>query len=428
VLTIYLTYYPNMEKREIKYIATSKLTPYIRNSRTHSDEQVAQIVASITEFGFTNPILVDDKGLIIAGHGRLQAAQRMGLKEVPTIDVGYLSESQKKAYVIADNKLALNAGWDFDMLKVEFEDLMEDDFDLSLLGFEQKEINDILSVQIDGLVDKDQVPEIEDDPISKPGDVWILGEHRLMNGDSTAIDAMDKLMGDDRADLIFSDPPWNVNYGAESHPTYKSRTILNDHMKDDEWSEFVSGFCNSFYIYSKPGALIYLVMSAQEWPVVDHHLREVNFHWSSTIIWKKDTHVLSRKDYHTQYEPIWYGWNSDAPRLNPLKDRKQSDVWDFDRPMVSDLHPTTKPVELVERAINNSSGGKDIVLDLFLGSGSTLIAAEKTGRICRGMELDPKYCDVIIKRWQDFTGQVALHEESGKTYNELNEQNVGQKK
>ena len=193
-----------MEKREIKYIATSKLTPYIRNSRTHSDEQVAQIVASITEFGFTNPILVDDKGLIIAGHGRLQAAQRMGLKEVPTIDVGYLSESQKKAYVIADNKLALNAGWDFDMLKVEFEDLMEDDFDLSLLGFEQKEINDILSVQIDGLVDKDQVPEIEDDPISKPGDVWILGEHRLMNGDSTAIDAMDKLMGDDRADLIFS--------------------------------------------------------------------------------------------------------------------------------------------------------------------------------------------------------------------------------
>lgn len=411
-----------MEKREIIYKKTKDLIPYARNSRTHSDEQVAQIVASIKEFGFTNPILVDEEGLIIAGHGRVQAALRLKIDEVPTIALEYLTEAQKKAYVIADNKLALNAGWDFDMLKVEFNDLINMDFDLSLIGFDDKELNQILADPTEGLVDPEVIPEIPVEPISKVGDMWLLGNHRLLCGDSTLVDNIDRLMIN-KADMIFSDPPWNVNYGDNlANGKYKDRKILNDSMNAEDWSVFVDGFCKSFLIGSKPGAIIYLVMSAQEWPVIDKYLRENNFHWSSTIIWKKDTLVISRKDYHTQYEPIWYGWNSDASRLKVLEDRKQSDVWDINRPKVSDLHPTTKPIELVERAINNSSNPNDVVLDLFLGSGSTLIASEKTGRVCYGMELDPKYADVIIKRWQDFTGKDAIHEELGKTYNEINEQ------
>ena len=411
-----------MEKREIIYKKTKDLIPYARNSRTHSDEQVAQIVASIKEFGFTNPILVDEEGLIIAGHGRVQAAQRLKLDEVPTIALEYLTDAQKKAYVIADNKLALNAGWDFDMLKVEFNDLIDMDFDLSLIGFDDKELNQILADPTEGLVDPEVIPQTPVEPISKVGDMWLLGNHRLLCGDSTLVDNIDRLMIN-KADMIFSDPPWNVNYGDNlANGKYKDRKILNDSMNAEDWNVFVDGFCKSFLIGSKPGAIVYLVMSAQEWPVIDKYLRENNFHWSSTIIWKKDTLVISRKDYHTQYEPIWYGWNSDAPRLKVLEDRKQSDVWDIDRPKVSDLHPTTKPIELVERAINNSSSPNDVVLDLFLGSGSTLIASEKTGRVCYGMELDPKYADVIIKRWQDFTGKDAIHEELGKTYNELNEQ------
>jgi len=408
-----------MEKREIIYKKTKDLIPYARNSRTHSDEQVAQISASIKEFGFTNPILIDEDGLIIAGHGRVQAAQRLNLDEVPAIVLEYLTEAQKKAYVIADNKLALNAGWDFDMLKVEFNDLIDMDFDLSLIGFDGKELNQILADPTEGLVDADTIPETPAEPISKVGDMWLLGNHRLLCGDSTLVDNIDRLMIN-KADMIFSDPPWNVNYGDNlANGKYKDRKILNDSMNAEDWNVFVDGFCKSFLIGSKPGAIVYLVMSAQEWPVIDKYLRENNFHWSSTIIWKKDTLVISRKDYHTQYEPIWYGWNSDAPRLKVLEDRKQSDVWDIDRPKVSDLHPTTKPIELVERAINNSSSPNDVVLDLFLGSGSTLIASEKTGRVCYGMELDPKYADVIIKRWQDFTGKDAIHEELGKTYNEL---------
>lgn len=411
-----------MEKREIIYKKTKDLIPYARNSRTHSDEQVAQIVASIKEFGFTNPILVDEEGLIIAGHGRVQAAQRLKLDEVPTIVLEYLTDAQKKAYVIADNKLALNAGWDFDMLKVEFNDLIDMDFDLSLIGFDDKELNQILADPTEGLVDPEVIPETPVEPISKVGDMWLLGNHRLLCGDSTLVDNIDRLMIN-KADMIFSDPPWNVNYGDNlANGKYKDRKILNDSMNAEDWNVFVDGFCKSFLIGSKPGAIVYLVMSAQEWPVIDKYLRENNFHWSSTIIWKKDTLVISRKDYHTQYEPIWYGWNSDASRLKVLEDRKQSDVWDIDRPKVSDLHPTTKPIELVERAINNSSSPNDVILDLFLGSGSTLIASEKTGRICYGMELDPKYADVIIKRWQDFTGKDAIHEELGKTYNELNKQ------
>ena len=398
--------------KSVEWLETATLIPYAKNSRTHSDAQVAQIAGSIKEFGFNNPVLIDEDNGIIAGHGRVLAAQKLGLQAVPCIRLAHLSETQRKAYVIADNRLALNAGWDDQMLTLELQELNAESFDLSLLGFEADELNALLNPikETEGLTDEDAVPEVPEEPKTKPGDIYKLGRHRLMCGDSTSIDAVEKLMDGQRADMIFTDPPWNVNYGAVDKGNaqgYKPRTILNDHMSEEKWDDFITSVCGSLFAASKAGCPIYVVMSAQEWPVVDKCLRQAGFHWSSTIIWAKDRLVLSRKDYHTQYEPIWYGWNESAARLVEVADRKQSDLWQIDRPSKSDLHPTTKPVELVERALQNSSEARANVLDLFGGSGSTLIACEKSGRTNFSMELDPKYCDVIVKRWEDFTGQKA---------------------
>jgi DNA modification methylase len=398
--------------KTVEWLETATLIPYAKNSRTHSDAQIAQIAGSIKEFGFNNPVLIDEDNGIIAGHGRVLAAQKLGLQAVPCIRLAHLTETQRKAYVIADNRLALNAGWDDQMLTVELQELNAESFDLSLLGFEADELNALLNPikETEGLTDEDAVPEVPEEPKTKPGDIYKLGRHRLMCGDSTSIDAVEKLMDGQRADMIFTDPPWNVNYGAVDKGNaqgYKPRTILNDHMSEEKWDDFITSVCGSLFAASKAGCPIYVVMSAQEWPVVDKCLRQAGFHWSSTIIWAKDRLVLSRKDYHTQYEPIWYGWNESAARLVEVADRKQSDLWQVDRPSKSDLHPTTKPVELVERALQNSSEARANVLDLFGGSGSTLIACEKSGRTNFSMELDPKYCDVIVKRWEDFTGQKA---------------------
>jgi len=397
---------------QIKEVAVDKLIPYAKNSRTHSDQQVAQIAASIKEFGFRNPILVDGVG-IIAGHGRLMAAQKLGLDKVPTIDCSDMTPSQKKAYIIADNKLALNAGWDTAMLTIEMQELEVEGFDLDLLGFDDKELNALLEPEIvDGLTDEDEVPELPEEPKSKLGDIYILGNHRLMCGDSTSIDAVEKMMDGDKASLVVTDPPWNVAYGtnlANNAQGYKQRTIMNDNFETtQEWEDFLSGFMGNIIAFTMKGCPIYCVMGASEWPAIDKALRDGGFHWSSTIIWAKDTLVLSRKDYHTQYEPIWYGWKDDGPRIWTVQDRKQSDVWECKRPKRSELHPTTKPVELIERAVLNSSNAGTIVFEPFGGSGSTLIACEKTGRKARLMELDPKYCDVIVKRWEDFTGQKAV--------------------
>lgn len=398
--------------KQVEWLELNGLIPYAKNSRTHSEAQVAQIAGSIKEFGFNNPVLIDEDNGIIAGHGRVLAAQKLGLQAVPCIRLAHLSETQRKAYVIADNRLALNAGWDDSMLTLELQDLKAEDFNLDLLGFEADELNALLNPikETEGLTDEDAVPEVPEEPKTKPGDIYQLGRHRLMCGDSTSIDAVEKLMGGQKADMVFTDPPWNVNYGAVDKGNamgYKPRTILNDHMTDDKWDDFVTGICSALFASSKPGCPIYVVMSAQEWPVIDKCLRQAGFHWSSTIIWAKDRLVLSRKDYHTQYEPIWYGWNESAARLKEVEDRKQSDLWNIDRPSKSELHPTTKPVELIERALSNSSKQNANVLDLFGGSGSTMIACEKLGRTNFSMELDPKYCDVIVKRWEEFTGQKA---------------------
>lgn len=401
------------------------LVPYARNSRTHSDGQIAQIAASITEFGFTNPVLIDADGGIIAGHGRVLAAKSLGIEAVPVLVLDYLTETQRRAYVVADNKLALNAGWDADLLRVELADLQAFDFDLGLTGFSDDELAGLLAQSSEGLTDPDIVPDVPETPVSAPGDIWVMGDHRLMCGDSTVQTDVDKLMAGERGDLLFTDPPWNVNYGAVKAGNaqgYKPRKILNDHMNDAGWAQFVAGFCASFYAVTKPGALAYVVMSAQEWPAIDKGLREAKFHWSSTIIWVKDALVLSRKDYHTQYKPLWYGWNEDGPRIMQVPDRKQSDIWNIPRPRVSDLHPTTKPVQLIERALLNSSARGALVVDLFGGSGSTLIACEQQGRRCRLMELDPKYADVIVQRWEQFSGRVATLEATGQTFREVSDE------
>jgi len=388
----------------------AELVPYARNARTHSKDQIEQIAASIRAFGFTNPLLIDEANGLIAGHGRLLAARSLGMDTVPAIVLSGLSDTQKRALILADNQLALNAGWDEDLLRLELADLAADGFDLSLTGFGDDELGRFLLDPTEGLTDPDEIPDVPADPVIRMGDLWILGSHRLKCGDATVPADIDDLMRREKADILFTDPPWNVNYGAVKAGNamgYKPRTILNDHMDADRWAAFVGGFCGAFKTATKPGGLAYVVMSAQEWPSIDKGLRDAGFHWSSSIIWVKDQLVLSRKDYHTQYEPIWYGWNDDGPRIMHVPDRKQSDIWNIARPKVSALHPTTKPVELVERALLNSSVRDAVVLDLFGGSGSTLIACEQQGRRARVMELDPRYCDVIVTRWQAFTGKDA---------------------
>lgn len=402
------------------------ITPYHDNPRVNTDA-INVVKKSLSEFGFQQPLVLDKDNVIIVGHTRFAAAKELGFENVPCYVADNLSEDKIKAYRIMDNKSAEYASWNYGLLTKEITDLLENDYDLEFTGFTDVELEDMgFDMNLESFVEEPQseedvIPEMtEDPPISKMGDVWILGNHRLLCGDSTSVDDVEKLMNKERADMIFTDPPWNVNYGEDTAGgKYKDRKILNDHMEEDEWADFVMGFCSCLKLASKGGCMTYLVMSAQEWAVVDKTLRDSGFHWSSTIIWAKDALVISRKDYHTQYEPIWYGWNADDSRLSPLLDRKQSDVWNVDRPRVSKLHPTTKPVELVERAINNSTQRTNLVLDLFLGSGSTLIAAEKTGRRCFGMELDPKYADVIIERWQNYTGKNAVLESTDEIYNSL---------
>lgn len=394
---------------EIRWLDPRSLKPFENNAKLHPADQVQEIVDSIQERGFMQPIVVDKGMVIVVGHGRQMASLAMHLERVPVIVADHLSEEQLAAYRLADNKMA-ETGWDFPKLAVEFKRLKTLNIDLARTGFKAPEIKRIISrfeKSQDLQTDANDIPTTVE-PRVKAGQLWAMGEHRLLCGDSTSPVDIDKLMGGAQADLIFTDPPWNVNYGADmdefNAQGYRPRQIMNDHKEPEEWRKFTQAFCSALFRASKPGCPIYCVMSAQEWPIIDASLREAGFHWSSSIIWAKDRLVLSRKDYHTQYEPIWYGWNSDGPRLVPLADRTQSDVWNIPRPSRSDQHPTMKPVELVERAVMNSSNIGDIVLDLFGGSGSTLIACEKTKRKSFSMELDPHYADGILQRWANATG------------------------
>ena len=397
-----------------------RLIPYIRNARTHSDEQVAQIAASIAEFGWTSPILTGGDGIIIAGHARLQAARKLGMTEVPVIVLDHLNEAQRRALVIADNRLALNAGWDEEMLRVELESLQGDDFNLDLLGFADDEIEALLAEPEEtgaGNTDDDAVPEVPDTAVTVPGDVWLLGDHRLLCGDSTQMESVEKVLAGGLADMTFTDPPYNVNYGATMKDKLrkKTRKIANDNLGDG-FEQFLRDACVNLLAVTK-GA-IYICMSSSELHTLQKVFREAGGHWSTFVIWAKNTFTMGRSDYQRQYEPMLYGWKEGTDHFW-CGARDQGDVWFVKKPVSNDLHPTMKPVELVERAIRNSSKGRDTVLDPFGGSGSTLIACEKAGRQARLIELEPKYCDVIIRRWQEFSGKEAKLDTDGRSFSEV---------
>ncbi|MFL0805538.1 MAG: site-specific DNA-methyltransferase [Agarilytica sp.] len=395
--------------------ALDRLIPYARNARTHSDAQISKLMGGIKEFGFVNPILVGEDNVIIAGHGRLLAAQKLGMDKVPVIILKHLSDVQKRALVISDNRIADDGGWSEELLQLELADLDGLEFDLDVLGFDDEELENLLDFDSDDSVDADaNIPEPEDNPISQAGDIWVLGDHRLMCGDSTKSEDVDALMEGGLADMCFSDPPYNVDYGnsAKDKMRENDRRIMNDNLGNGFYDFLLAAMQNAV---ERTKGCLYVCMSSSELDVLQSAFRDAGGRWSTFIIWAKNHFTLGRSDYQRQYEPILYGWKEGNDHFW-CGDRNQSDVWFFDKPVRNDLHPTMKPVALVERAIKNSSKTHDIILDLFGGGGSTMIACENTKRHARLMELDPKYVDVIIKRWQILSGSEAVRVSDKQTY------------
>lgn len=376
---------------QIKYKPAKDLIPYARNSRTHSEAQIAQIAASIKEFGWTNPILLDGENGIIAGHGRLLAALKLGEEKVPTIELSHLDENQKRAYVIADNKLSLNADWDNELLAIELTELKSAGYDLGLTGFSDEEISALNPEKIEGLTDEDQVPEPPPEPITKPGDIWVMGKHRLMCGDSTSIDAVDALMDGNQVDMVFTDPPYNVAFNGRSG---KHGVIANDNLAEDEFDQFIGEVLQTIKAVNAPAYYIWC-----NWKFYATLQRELEY--KSCIVWAKNVFGMGT-NYRHQHEFCLFNGSIDPEIKN------ESDLWQVKKD-TNYVHPTQKPVELSERALGNHKKAKNI-LDLFGGSGSTLIGCEKMKRRAFLMELDPKYCDVIVKRWEEFTGKKAVLE------------------
>lgn len=397
---------------EIIYKKVNDLIPYINNSRTHSEEQINQIVASINEFGFTNPLLIDEKDNIIAGHGRLLASKKLKMEEVPCIVLSGLTEAQKKAYIIADNKMALNAGWDEELLKIELENLKELDFDLKLTGFNVDELDDILGTEEEKEVVEDNFEiEVPEESKAKLGDIYQLGNHRLMCGDSTSIDDVEKLMNGNLIDLFLSDPPYNVDYSSKNKFLNKfqkgnriQKDIENDKMSSDDFYQFLLEVFNNACIVMKDGASYYIFYPNAEYTNFKNSLEDSGLKVHQYLVWVKNNHVLGMNDYQYKHEPVFYGWK-EGDSHKWFSDRSQTTVLNFNKPLKNDLHPTMKPIDILAYLINNSSN-KDYnnVLDLFGGSGSTLIACEQLNRKCYMMELDPHYISVIIERYINFTG------------------------
>lgn len=413
----------------ITHKAVDSLIPYARNSRTHSGEQVTQIASSIKEFGFTNPVLIDEDDGIIAGHGRLMAARKLDMEKVPCIKLTGLSEAQKRAYIIADNKLALNAGWDEEMLRIELGDLADMDFDLELTGFSLDEIEDLQTEPEpeEGLTDEDAVPDASEQPVTVEGDVWVLDNHRVMCGDSTSVDAVERLTGGNKVDMIFTDPPYGMSYGggrARGDHSLDKETggvkvkahgeIIGDNLQGDDLLTMVRDAISTARAWSKDGGGTYVCFTWRTYSEFEAALESCGLEVKNCIVWDKKSIGLGNSHYRPQHEFIFYcggEWHGD---------KSESDVWYMSRGSTGDyVHPTQKPVELIERAIDNSSKSGDSVIDSFGGSGSTLIACEKLHRHARLMELDPKYCDVIIKRWQDYTGNQATLEGDSRPFDEL---------
>jgi len=389
-----------MADLKIEYLLATDLVPYENNSRTHSQQQVDQIKRSMTEFGFTNPILIDEHNGIIAGHGRLQAAQELNIKLVPTILLKGLTKAQRKAYVIADNQLALNAGWDLDALTEELLTLKDVDYDLSLLGFDDNFLGNVLSEVVEGQTDEDAVPEVPEVPVTVEGDVWILGKHRLMCGDSTSIDAVEKLMDGQKADMVFTDPPYNIDYQGVSD---KRDKIKNDKMSDADFLDFLTQSIMSC-------ETMYVCCSWQYAHLFKQAMENMARKPKAMIVWNKVNPAQHLDKYFKQHEIIFYYGDFGGQKT------LRGDIWEMKR-QKNTVHPTMKPIELIDMAMQDQPD-KSNVYDSFGGSGSTMISCEKNQRNCYMMELDPKYCDVIIKRWQDFTGKQAIHE-NGKSFAEI---------
>ena len=408
--------FPAYKKAKVEY-----LIPYARNSRTHSESQVDKIAASIKEFGFLNPIIVDGDGGIVAGHGRLLAAKKLGMEYLPTIEADHLTDAQRRAYVIADNRLALDAGWDDDLLRVEFDDLRADGFDLELTGFTLDEISALQIEEVKGLTDEDSVPEVPEDPITVEGDVWLLGNHRLMCGDSTSIDAVDKLMDGQKPNTMVTDPPYGVELdqswrddalGSKALGKGNAGLVENDDQADwtDVWALFT-------------GNVAYVWHASKFTDVVMESLRKTGLEPSQQIIWNKSVMVMGRSDYHFKHEPCWYAIRKGQGH-NWKGDRKQTTIWDASPPNhimggskeEKTTHPTQKPAALYEKSYLNHTNPGEYVYEPFGGSGTSIVVCEKLGRRSLTMELDPKYCDVIVKRWQEFTGNEATLETTGEAF------------
>lgn len=386
---------------ELKLIDIDELIPYANNARTHSKDQINKLRSSLREFGFINPILIDKDYNILAGHGRVMAAREEGIKEVPCVLVEHLTEAQKKAYILADNRLAMDAGWDDEMLALELENLKELDFEIDLTGFDAAEIDELFSNIHDKDVQDDDFDvdaALEEEPISKQGDIWLLGRHRLICGDSTKAETYEKLMEGNKANLCVTDPPYNVNYTAGSE---NERKIKNDNMEDKNFYEFLLASFKNIFNSLDDGAAAYIFHADTEGLNFRKAFKDAGFHLANVCIWAKQSLVLGRSDYQWQHEPILYGWKPTG-KHRWYSDRKQTTIWNFDRPTKSELHPTMKPVPLVAYTIQNSSMSNCIVLEPFAGSGSTLIACEQLGRICYAIELDEKYADVIVKRYIEY--------------------------
>lgn len=397
--------------------AVASLVPYARNARTHSPDQVDQIAASIREFGWTIPVLVDEAGTLIAGHGRVMAAKKLGISDVPVMVAEGWSEAQRKAYVLADNKLALNAGWDNELLRVELEGLKELDFDISLTGFSGDELVSILAGKTEGLTDPDEVPEPPAEPVTVLGDVWLLGNHRIICGDSTDADCIGKLLGPVKPHLMVTDPP----YGVEYDPSWRAEVnndgpnskravgkVLNDDKAD--WREAWALF---------PGDVAYVWCAGTKSHIVAKSLEDCAFEMRSLIIWAKQRHTFGRSHYHEQKEPCWYAVKKGGSG-HWSGDRKQTTLWQIDNNKNNETgHGTQKPVECMKRPIENNSSQGQAVYEPFSGSGTTIIAGEMTGRHIYACELNPAYVDVAVTRWQDFTGQEAVLESTGQTFSEV---------
>lgn len=425
--------------KHIEHWPLDRLIPYARNPRTHSDAQVAQIAASIAEFGFNNPILVDSNAGIIAGHGRVLAARKLQLKEVPLIVLDHLSEAKKRAYILADNQLALNAGWDEELLRIELVSLQQEDFNLNLIGFEEAELERLLAQDsAHGLTDEDAVPDVPEDPVTRAGDLWLLGPHRVLCGDATSAEAVNRLLAGCNPGLMACDPPYGISLDSE----WRDRAGLNgcgpaeaSYMKkrtSGHTETKISGDTRADW--SEAFELVPSLQVAYVWhaskftrEVLDGLLR-IGFLHHQQIIWNKGRTVLTRTHHWFQHEPAWYVRKKNAPWYG--KAGENFTVWDSPSPkfiMGSSKeekfdHPTQKPVELMRRPILNHTRRGEMVYDPFLGSGTTLAAAETTGRVCYGLEIDPKYADVIVKRWQSFTGQKATLEADGRTFDEITQE------